>query len=122
MAKTDKPLSAFERAVLGAVGDNRPLGCPDDPAASTLPLLWQFLSTTQVGKDRVKQPATLTLRLGPGGVLVTLNDRDLALSIDCSCQHLEAAFMALESALASGNPIIRTHGKREPQLRKRRQS
>ncbi len=75
-----------------------------------------------LGKDHVKQPATLSIRLGPEGVLVTLTDRDLAVSFDVACSSLTEAFAAMETALTSLSPPMRSWGKKEPSLRKRRQS
>lgn len=121
MAKgNDRPLSAFERAVASAIGDERPLGCSNDPAQQSYPLLWQWLSTSYVGKDKIKTPAVLTVRLGPGGVLASLTDRDLAVTVEVCCAHLDNVLQETESQLGSSNPIIRSWGRKEPQLRRRR--
>jgi hypothetical protein len=113
-------LSALDRAIQTALGDDRPLGTPDDPARRKLPNLWAWLSQTRAGGDYVKQPAILTVRLGPQGVLATLTDRDLAVSLDVSSETLAGVFLAVETALQAVAPPLRSWGRKEPQLRRRR--
>lgn len=124
MAKHDpsangKRLSALDRAVLSAMGDGRSVGADDDPARSAYPLLWEWLSKIYIGSDRVRTPASLTIQLGPGGVLISLSDRDLGVSCGSVCEHLDEALKAMEASLASAVPPIRSWGKKEPRLRKR---
>jgi len=114
--------SALDRIVQQALGAERTLGCASDPAVKKFPTLWDWLARIYLGKDHVKQPATLSIRLGPEGVLVTLTDRDLAVSFDVACSSLTEAFAAMETALTSLSPPMRSWGKKEPSLRKRRQS
>lgn len=119
---TDRKLSSMERAVLSAMGDSKVMGNADDPARTKYPQLWEWLSTVHVGRDKLKTPASMSIRLGPEGVLVTLTDRDLAVGIDASCATLADVFEALEKALSGPTPPIKTWGKKEPQLRKRKSS
>lgn len=119
MAK-DKRVTSLDKAVLQAMGDGRSVGRPDDPAQTTWPELWSWLSTIYIGKDNMKQPATLSVQLGPDGVLVKLVDRDLCCSVNVSCSHLQNVFDELEKVLTSATLPVTTWGKREPQLRKRR--
>jgi hypothetical protein len=120
MASKERKLSAFERVVANALDDHRELGKLDDPARTDWPELWKFLSTVYVGRDRLKTPARLTISLGPEGCLVSLSDRDLGVSVDVSCSNLAGAFAAIEAQLVSDTPNIRSWGKKEPNLRKRK--
>jgi hypothetical protein len=120
MAKSNSHPSALDRVIQSAIGDERVLGREDDPCRTRCPELWDWLSRHYVGRDRVKTPAVLTIRLGPEGCLATLTDRDLSVSIDVACPHVEDVFAALEAALTSDCPPVKSWGKKEPQLRKRR--
>jgi hypothetical protein len=118
--KTERKLSALDRAVQHAIGNGRDLGAEADPARKLYPQLWAWLSTVYVGRDHLKSPAYLTIRLGPEGVLVTLVDRDLCTSLEVSCGTLEEALPAVEAALTGPTPPLKSWGKREPHLRRRR--
>lgn len=120
MSQGNNHLSAFDRSVLQAVGDNRSFGRADDPAATEFPLLWKWLSTSQLKGNYVKTPATITIRLSVDGVQVVLADRDLAVSVEACCADLANVFQALEAALNADTPPLKTWGKREPNLRKRK--
>lgn len=120
MAKSDKRVSALDRLIQEAAGDGKVLGRDDDPAAKEFPDLWQWLATVYVGRDHIKQPSTITIRLGPGGVLASLVDRDLSVSVDATCPHLAGVFTALQQALTGDAPPVKSWGRREPHLRKRR--
>jgi len=120
MAKSVQQLSAVDRAIAQALGDGLVLGREDDPAAKEFPQTWEWLRKVYVGKDRLKTPATLTIRLTPGGCLITLNDRDLAVAIDAACEHLGQALAALEAQLTGASTHVRTYGRREPSLRRRK--
>jgi len=114
-------LSALDRAIQAAIGDGRTVGRGDDPAAEKFPDLWQWLTlTTDPAHDYVMQPAVVTVQLGPEGVLVSLTHRDLKVTCAVACLHLEEMWEVLQRALTSENPPIRTWGKDEPNLRKRR--
>ena len=113
-------LGALDRAIAQAIGDSRTVGREDDPACKQFPELWRWLSTINVGRDRVKAPALVTVRLGPEGVLVSLTDRDLGVSLDATCGNLSEVWAALESALTGSVPPVRSWGKKEPNLRKRK--
>lgn len=122
MAKGNNHVGALDRIIMAAIGDDRVLGREDDPCKLRCPSLWDWLSRRYVGRDRVKTPAVLTIRLGPEGALATLTDRDLSVSVDVACPHVEDVFAFLESALTSECPPIKTWGKKEPTLRKRKGS
>lgn len=115
----DERVSALDRAVQTAMGEGREVGRDDDPARDVFPQLWDWLSRIYVGTNHVRQPATLTITLGPEGVLINLTDRDLGVSCGAVCPHLQDAFAAMESALTADVPAIRSWGKKEPRLRKR---
>lgn len=122
VAKDNGRLSALDRLVQNAIGDDVAMGSQDDPARKDLPELWKWLATVSVGKDLMKQPATLSIRLGPDCVLVSLVDRDLGVSVEASSSSLQGAFAAMEAALTGSNPPVKSWGKRQPHLRKRKQS
>ncbi len=117
---TKRPLSAVDRAIAQTIGDGRAVGADDDPSTSAHPQLWGFLSTIYVGRDHIKTPASFTVKLGPGGVVVTLTDRDLRIGVDVGCQHLADILDALEQALTNPKTTFKSWGKGEPMLRKRR--
>ena len=112
-------LSALDRCIQTAIGDGRTVGDDDDPARTKYPNLWEWLSKIYIGLDRVRTPATITVSLGPAGVLVNINDRDLSVNCGATCLHLDDAFVALERALSATVAPIRSYGKKEPRLRKR---
>lgn len=114
-----RKLSALDRAIQSAMGEGRTVGRDDDPAATKYPTLWDWLTRIYVGVGHVRQPATLSITLGPSGVLVSISDRDLGVSCGASCDHLDDALAAIEAALSSPTAPIRSWGKKEPKLRKR---
>jgi hypothetical protein len=115
-----KKTSALDRMIAQAIGADRKLGLDDDPARQRWPTLWDWLTRIYVGRDNIKQPATITIRLGPDGALATLTDRDLGCSLDASSPTLEGLFQALEAALTADACPLRIWGKKEPTVRKRR--
>lgn len=117
----DRRLSAIDRALLAAIGDGRTVGQADDPAATRWPDLWRALTMTEdAGHNYVIQPGVLTIQLGPSGVLATLTIRDLRCSWPAACDHLHEVFDAIQAALVAVPSAMRTWGKDEPRLRKRR--
>lgn len=119
--KDERKLSALDRAILQAIGDGVQVGHPDDPAKDLYPNLWEWLTRTEGGKDHVMQPAVVTIQLGPEGVLATVTHRDLKRSVGAACIHLGEVLEALEAVLSMPNPPIRSWGKEDAHLRKRRQ-
>lgn len=113
-------LSTFDRIAQSAVGAGLVVGDVDDPVAKECPQLWRWMSETSAGDDHVKEPATLTVKLVPGGVLASLGDRTFGVSIDASCTTLSSVWQALEAVLCSPAPPIRQWPKHEIQLRKKR--
>jgi len=117
--KGEKRPSALDKAVQSAMGEGRVVGTDTDPARERYPTLWDWMSRIYIGIGHVRQPATVTLQLGPSGVLVSISDRDLGVSCGATCQHLDDALAAMEAALTADVPPIRSWGKKEPKLRKR---
>lgn len=120
--KSDRSLSALDRLVLQAMGQGRSLGLIDDPARTDYPELWRWLSQIYWGEaqDRVVQPATLTVRLGPEGVLVSIYHRDLGASCDAACLHLADILPAIEAALTAHPSPVKVVARKEPTTRRRK--
>lgn len=116
---SDRKLSALDRAVQTAMGEGRAVGNDEDPARKKYPALWEWLSRIYIGIGHVRQPATVSVTLGPCGVLVSVSDKDLGVSCGAVCPNLDEAFQALEDALSAEVAPIRSWGKKEPRLRKR---
>lgn len=119
---TAKPLSSMERAILMAMGENKVMGHVDDDAATKYPMLWEWLSKVYVGRDKLKTPASLSIRLGPDGALATLTDRDLGYSVEATSKTLEGLFDAIERQLRDNPSSLKAWGKKEANLRKRKSS
>lgn len=125
MAKEDngrapKKVSTLDKLVQTALGQNRQLGSDEDPAREAYPLLWDFLSRTDAGKDYIIAPGKLTLTLGPEGVIASLSHQDLKVSMDVGCKFLGEALAALEADLQAGAKSLRQWGGKQPNLRKRK--
>lgn len=121
MAKPDTAKVGFlDRLIQQTIADKRSLGKEDDPARERWPNLWEWLTKTTAGSNHVKDPATLTIRVGPEGALASLNDRSLGYALDVACPHLVDVLDAVERELASPDPAIRVLGKGEPKVRKRK--
>src|SRR5262249_23706090 len=116
-----RPMSALDRQIQQALGEGKVLGNDDDPAREKLPALWDWLSRGYVGPGHVKQPAHVTIRLAQGGVMATVTDRDLCVSVDVATPYLTDILAAMDRALANPSTPLRTWGKKEPNLRKRKQ-
>lgn len=122
MATKDKQpekVSHLDKVIQQAMGEGREVGAADDPARERWPQLWEWLTRIYVGRDDMKQPATITIACAPGGVSVRLSDRDLGVSVETATAHLEDALDSLEVALNNPNPSIKAWGNKEPKLRKR---
>jgi hypothetical protein len=119
MAK-EKRVSSLDKVILQAMGEGKTVGSQDDPAREKWPELWEWLSRIYVGHDKIKQPATLFITLGPGGVMARLNDRDLSYSVGASCQNLVDVFDAIEAQLNTANSNVGSWGKKDPNVRKRK--
>jgi len=119
MAK-DKKLSALNRVIEQALGNNKVFGREDDPAKTALPNVWDWLTTTYVGGNMIKMPASITIQMVQEGVAIRITDRDLACAVEANCSHLSEALQALELVLSNPSVPIRTWGRKEPQLRKRK--
>jgi hypothetical protein len=119
MAK-EKHLSSLDRVIQIAMGEGKTVGNPDDPAAAKWPQLWEWLTRIYIGVDKIKQPASIFLTLGPGGVMARMSDRDLSYSVNVNVPNLQDVFDALEAQLAMGTVGVGTWGKKDPNLRKRK--
>ena len=120
MAKKVDELTHLERIIGQAIGEERALGLDSDPAKQNLPHLWEWLTSIYVGKDFIKQPAVVSIAMGPEGPLVRLNDVDLATMLETKCDHLANVLEHLEAVLALPSPPFRNYGKKQPTLRKRK--
>jgi len=122
VAKEKEPVrvSSFQRALEQAMGEGREVGNPDDPSNERFPALVQWLTTIYVNRDEMKQPATLTIKATPGGYIVSVNDRDLAIGVDAFINDLSTCLEAIESALNDPNASTRAYANKEPILRKRK--
>jgi len=118
--RKDKSLSSLERVIQQAMGDNRTVGRADDPAVEKWPELWKWLSTIYVGRDKMKQPATLTITLQPDGCCAKITDRDMGCTVNVSCAHLVNILDECEAALNRPDLPVTIWGKKEPALRTRR--
>jgi len=114
-----KRLSALDRAIQTAMGTGRALGREDDPFRLAYPSVWDWLTRIYVGTNQVRTPATISVRLGPEGALVSMRDVDLGVSVSAACPNLNDVFAALEAALTADVPAIQSWGRKEPRLRKR---
>lgn len=119
--KEERKLSALDRAIQTALGQGKRVGKEDDEGSEQYPTVWDWLTRTGDGGDHIMQPATISVQLGPEGVLATITHRDLGISCSIACPFLQDVFPHLEAALSGPNPPIRSWGKNEPHLRKRRQ-
>lgn len=120
MAKEKKDISHLERLIGEAIGQERTIGLPHDPAREVWPDLWDWMTRITAGQDYVKQPAKVTLTMGPDGVLITLSDPDLTLSLDCWTPFLGDCLHHLNSVLAGPNPPFKLWGKKQPTLRRKK--
>jgi len=109
--------SALDRMLQAAVSERQCLGSMDDPIVATCPILHKWLTNVDAGPKHLKEPARLSIRATPGGWLVTLTDESLAVAIDASATTLDGLWPALEAALTSSAPAIRTWGRKGVRLK-----
>lgn len=112
--------SALSKAIQTAIGQSKQLGLDTDPGREKYPNLWEWLTQTGEGTEYIYQPASITIQLGPEGIFASMTHRDLQVSCSVACENLDDALVALELALADPHPPIKSWGKSEPSLRKRR--
>lgn len=120
--KEKRKLSIMQRMVLQAIGDNRKIGNPNDPLRETCPNVYEFMTNTDAGKERVKSPAFLKVVPAVNGYLAILTDPDMAASIEVAITDAEQVWTALERGLVDGTATIKTWGKKGPNFRKRRKN
>jgi len=116
----ERRLSLFQRAQEEALGKSIPLGRQDDPARKLYPEMWHWLTQTDVEGNRLKEPASIILRITPEGWAITLNDRAFGYAWDANSEFLESVFANLEIALNDPTRARKTHNK-DPKVRKRKQ-
>lgn len=96
---------------------------PDDESArSAWPDLWEWMTSTDAGEDHIKEPARLTVTLGIGEWSVSLTDESLGVSLSATSRTLQGTFEALQLALTSPMPAIRTWKGSEGALKKKKKS
>lgn len=113
--------TSFDKMTQVAIGKGARLGSHEDPAQKAYPELWRWLATTEAGPDHLKDPSRLSLKLVPGGVLVSLSDDAYGVSLDASCDMLGSALAAIEQALQSPQPAFRSWSRAEVKVRKKPQ-
>lgn len=113
--------SPLQRAIDAAIGEGRTVGREDDPARERYPRIWEWLTLTTDPDNRyIISPGTISISLGPEGVNISCTLRDLKYSCTAGALSLLDALDALEEAMGREGPHLRTWGKDEPHLRKRR--
>lgn len=117
--KNDRPLSPLRRAIEQAMGRHREFGAPDDPAKELYPSLWEMLAQVHVGSKHLREPSSIRIQLGPGGVLLQVNDRQFGYVYDAGCPHLGDILRACEERVNDLTRPPRVVGRKEPKLRKR---
>lgn len=120
IGKNGKKPSFLDKVVQSVIGEGRHVGNDDDPAVTTYPQLWDMMSRIYLPDNYVRQPASLTLTLTPGGVQVSLYDKETGYTIITTCTNLDDALKAMEAELNKDNPQMRSNNKKEPQYRKRK--
>lgn len=120
MAKEKQTVTAIDKLIQKAMANDEDIGNPDDGSLGTWPMVLSWLCKVDCGKGMVKEPAKLSIKAVPGGYVGTLSDNTLKVAIDAFAQDLAGVFDALESALSQAVPNIRTFGRGEPMLKKRR--
>lgn len=116
----ERKLSLFERAQQEALGKSIPLGRQDDPARELYPEMWHWLTQVDVEGNRMKEPATLIIRITPEGVSATLNDRAFGWAFDANSDFLEFIFREMEKSCNDPTKARKSHN-RDPKVRKRKQ-
>jgi hypothetical protein len=117
--KKEKPISRLTRLVQQAIGDEVELGHPEDQARVDWPVLWEWLSKIDAGREHVMEPGRITLSLQPTGVNVQLAHRGLAYVVEVFVPCLADVFPGLEAALTGPSPPIRQLGRGKEKIRKR---
>jgi hypothetical protein len=74
-------------------------GKTDDPAHSAWPELWCMMARVFLPNGKSREPARLTIQLGPQGVDMTLTDVTLGYKLVASCDHLDECFRVLQEQI-----------------------
>jgi hypothetical protein len=111
------------RSVFDQILQNRREGLlyphPDDDGGLQFPVLWEFLTRTQVDDETFKEPAKLSVSLGSGGFAVEIVDGALGLMVNTTSETLSGAFQAIERALNSPNIPVRYFKDSEVKLKRK---
>lgn len=75
----------------------------DDEARSRWPNLWEFMTHTDAGDNKLKEPARITLSLGLGEWMIDLADQSLGVGLSAASATLQDAFDRLEKAMTAPN-------------------
>lgn len=92
---------------------------PDDGSGVSYPILWEFLTRTEVDDEHTKEPAKLTISLSVGGFALEIVDPSLGFMVSCTTERLSEAFSAIEEVLRSPNPPIRYFRDSEIKLKRK---
>jgi hypothetical protein len=93
---------------------------PDDEAPKRWPILWELLTTRYPDDERVVAPARLSIAWGMGTWIVSVSSADLRMKLDAYSHTLVGAFDAWEAEASKPEPVWRTWGREEPEIRKRK--
>lgn len=116
----EQRLSALDRAVQLAIGGEQKVGLTDDPLALSCPELWRWLTQINWGRDHIVTPAVITMRAGPEGMIAAVTHRDLGMSAEVCVPYAADCLKALEEAISGPHARVRTWGRQQGRLRKRR--
>lgn len=125
MAKNGDPGHAGNgRSLFSRVYDHRQaaeLSPPEgDGAEVRYPVLWEFLTRTVLDEEHAKEPARLSIQMGPSCFAVELVDASFGVMVSCVAPSLETAFQAIEDTLTGPNPPLRYFRDSELKLKKRK--
>ncbi len=90
----------------------------DDEAMKRWPTIWHLLTSRHPTPETVVEPARISIRLGVGCWLVTLNSSDLRIGLEASAPTLAEAFDRWEEEAHSSKAKWKVWGRKEPEVRK----
>jgi len=85
----------------------------EDPFVDLIPLIDAHLTDAYWDDGKTREVCSLTIRLGKGNAMVSLNDADQEQSISTNGKTVADALEALEVYLATGSPTWRPWGKKK---------
>lgn len=89
---------------------------PDDIFAKEYPWLWELLTCRIIWDEKQKLPARLSISVGMGCWVVSVQDESLAMSMSVTSPTIADAFREVEAALHTGQ-CWTEYRKRNPKLR-----